>query len=51
MRAAAHDVSIEHYRLSRVEYDRAVERGAFKPEARLELVDGDLHAMAPGGAQ
>ena len=26
-----------HYRLSRVEYDRAVEAGAFEPDAKLEL--------------
>jgi len=51
MRATAHDVSTEHYRLSRVEYDRAVERGTFKPEARLELIDGDLHAMTPEGSR
>ena len=49
MRAAASDVSICHYRLSRVEYDRAVEAGAFEPDAKLELIDGNLHAMTPEG--
>ena len=49
MEATASDVSICHYRLSRVEYDRAVEAGAFAPDARLELIDGHLHAMTPEG--
>ena len=49
MRARASDVSVCHYRLSRVEYDRAVEAGAFERDAKLELVDGDLNAMTPEG--
>ena len=49
MRATASDVSIDHYRLSRVEYDRAVEAGAFEPDAKVELIDGDLNAMTPEG--
>ena len=49
MRAAGSDVALRHYRLSRVEYDRAVEAGAFEPDARLELVDGELSAMTPEG--
>ena len=44
-------MSICHYRLSRVEYDRAVEAGVFEADARLELVDGDLHAKAPEGSR
>ena len=44
------DVSICHYRLSRVEYDRAVEAGVFEADAKLELIDGDLHAMTPEGS-
>ena len=51
MGATASDVSIGHYRLSRVEYDRAVEGGAFEPEAKLELIDGNLHAMTPEGSR
>ena len=51
MRATASDASICHYRLSRVEYDRAVEAGAFEPDARLELIDGNLHAMTPEGSR
>ena len=43
------ETPICHYRLSRVEYDRAVKAGAFKPDAKLELVDGDLNAMTPEG--
>ena len=49
MTATASDVSISHYRLSRAEYDRAVEAGAFEPEAKLELIDGNLRAMTPEG--
>ena len=49
MRVTVSDVATRHYRLSRVEYDRAVEAGAFEPDARLELVDGNLHAMTPEG--
>ena len=49
MRATVSDVSIRPYRLSRVEYDRAVEAGAFEPDAKLELIDGNLHAMTPEG--
>ena len=51
MRATVSDVSIGHYRLSRVEYDRAVEAGAFEPDAKLELIDGNLHAMTPEGSR
>ena len=38
-------MSVRRYRLSRVDYDRAVEAGAFEPDAKLELIDGDLRAM------
>ena len=51
MRATVSDVSIGLYRLSRVEYDRAVEAGAFEPDAKVELIDGNLHAMAPEGSR
>ena len=47
MGATASDV----YRLSRVEYDRAVEAGAFEPDAKLELIDGELLAMTPEGSR
>ncbi len=44
-------MSICHYRLSRVEYDRAVDAGVFEADAKLELIDGDLHAMTPEGSR
>ena len=49
MRATVSGVPIRPYRLRRVEYDRAVEAGAFEPDAKLELIDGDLRAMTPEG--
>ena len=51
MRATASDVSIRPYRLSRVEYGRAVEAGAFEPDAKLELIDEGLHGMTPEGSR
>lgn len=51
MRSILSDASICHYRQSRVEYDRAVEAGVFEPAARVELIDGDLHAMTPQGSR
>ena len=44
-------MTVCHYRLSRLEYERAVEAGAFEPDAKLELIDGDLHAMTPEGSR
>ena len=49
--ATAPPIGIRHYRLSRLEYDRAVEAGAFEPDARLELIDGHLQAMTPEGSR
>ena len=49
MRAAASGVAVRRYRLSRAEYDRAVEAGAFEPDAKLELIDGGLSARTPEG--
>ena len=51
MRTTVSDVPVGLYRLSRMEYDRAVEAGAFEPDARLELIDGNLHAMTPEGSR
>ena len=45
------EATTHHYRLSRTEFDRAVEAGVFDPDARLELVDGDLLAMTPQGSR
>lgn len=39
------------YRWSRAEYDRAVEAGAFDPDARAELLEGHVLAMAPQGSR
>ena len=39
------------YRWSRTEYDRAVDAGVFVPDARLELVDGEILAMTPQGSR
>ena len=49
--ATAPPIGIRHYRLSRLEYDRAVEAGAFEPDAKLELIDGHLQAMTPEGSR
>ncbi len=40
---------MDQYLLTRLEYDRAVDAGAFRPGARLELIEGKLHAMTPQG--
>ena len=42
---------VANYRLSRAEYDRAVEAGAFEVDAKVELIDGDLRAMTPEGSR
>ena len=39
------------YRLSRAEYEHAVAAGVFGDRARIELVDGELHAMTPEGTR
>ena len=39
------------YRWSRHAYDRAVEAGVFGPDARIELIDGQLLAMTPQGSR
>ena len=39
------------YRWSRAEYDRAVEAGAFDPDARAELLEGYVLAMTPQGSR
>ena len=41
----------QSYRWSRSEYDRAVEAGAFAPDARAELLEGHILAMAPQGSR
>ena len=39
------------YRWSRAAYDRAAEAGVFNPDARLELIDGELLVMTPQGSR
>ena len=46
---ATPDAPMDQYLLTRLEYDRAVDAGAFRPGARLELIEGKLHAMTPQG--
>ena len=38
------------YRLTQAEYNRAVKAGVFEPEARTELIDGQLLQMNPRAA-
>ena len=40
-----------NYRPSRAEFERAVEAGAFKADAELELLDRDLRAKTAEGHQ
>jgi len=42
------DVTLHHW--TRAEYDRMVEAGVFQPEARLELVEGEIVNMTPQGS-
>jgi Uma2 family endonuclease len=43
--------TIDRYRMSRAEYDRAVEAGVFAPDARLELIDGEILTVTPQGSR
>ena len=47
----APDPTGDRYRMSRAEYDRAVEAGVFPPDARLELIDGEILTMTPQGSR
>ena len=42
--------AIHLHRWSRLEYDRMIASGVFHPEARLELVDGEIFHMTPQGS-
>ena len=42
--------AIQLHRWSRREYDRMIASGVFHPEARLELVDGEIFHMTPQGS-
>jgi Uma2 family endonuclease len=39
------------YRWSRAEYERMADAGVFEPDARLELIDGEILSMAPQSTQ
>ena len=39
---ATPNAPMDQYLLTRLEYDRAVDAGAFRPGARLELIEGKL---------
>ena len=42
--------AIQLHRWSRREYDRMIASGVFHPEARLELIDGEIYHMTPQGS-
>ncbi|HHQ41124.1 MAG TPA: Uma2 family endonuclease [Chromatiales bacterium] len=43
--------AVQRHRWHRREYERAVAAGVFAPEARLELVDGEIVEMTPQGSR
>ncbi len=43
--------AVRRHRWSRREYERAVAAGVFPPDARLELVDGEIVEMTPQGSR
>ena len=42
--------AVQRHQWSREEYDRMIAAGVFHPEARLELVDGEIINMTPQGS-
>lgn len=42
---------IQRHRWAREEYERMIAAGVFHPEARLELIDGEIVNMTPQGSQ
>jgi len=42
--------AIQRHQWSREEYDRMIAAGVFHPEARLELIDGEIINMTPQGS-
>ncbi len=42
--------TMQLHRWSRLEYDRMIASGVFHPEARLELIDGEIFHMTPQGS-
>ncbi|RMH56879.1 MAG: Uma2 family endonuclease [Bacteroidetes bacterium] len=50
--AAPRDVSpVRPHRWTRAAYDRMIEAGVFRPEDRVQLIDGEIVAMRPQGSQ
>lgn len=45
--SAIADPNIQPHRFSRSQYERMIEAGIFAPDDRLELLDGEIIAMAP----
>ncbi len=43
--------AVQRRRWTRVEYDRMVEAGGFAPDARIELLDGEIWEMTPLGSR
>ncbi|OGI47632.1 MAG: hypothetical protein A2151_01735 [Candidatus Muproteobacteria bacterium RBG_16_65_34] len=43
-------VSVQRHRWARQEYERMIAAGVFHPQARLELIDGDIVHMTPQGS-
>ena len=48
---AVSDATVQRHRWTVAEVHRFIERGAFRPEDRLELIEGELIDMAPIGPE
>jgi Uma2 family endonuclease len=44
-------MAVQRHRFTRQEYERLVDSGGFGPEARVELLDGELWDMTPQGSR
>ena len=45
------ETTSSRYRLSRAEFEHAIAAGVFDEDAKIELVNGDLHTMTPEGTR
>lgn len=43
-------LSVKPHRWTRIEYERMVDAGVFHPDARFELIDGEIIDMSPQGS-